>query len=68
MILCSWCGCPVAPKAPRMRLFESEGVRTDGKTIATFHPECGDDLLNACEKRVSQLIDHRAIGRTTVAR
>ena len=33
-----------------MRLFESEGVRTDGKTLATFHPECGDALLDYCEK------------------
>jgi hypothetical protein len=37
-----------------MRLFESEGIRTDGKTLATFHPECGDVLLDYCEKISAQ--------------
>lgn len=49
-VRCSWCGQLVMPKASRMRLFESESSRTEGKTLATFHPTCGDAVLDFCEK------------------
>lgn len=48
-ITCAWCKKIIAPKSPRMRLFESDSVRTEGKTLASFYPGCGDDLLDCCE-------------------
>ena len=50
VITCSWCGKPVSPNAARMRLHESEAIRVSGKWLAHFHPECGDQLLDFCEK------------------
>lgn len=54
-IACSWCGKMVRPKAPRMRLFDSEGIRVSGRWLAHFHPECGDALLDFCERRQCRL-------------
>ena len=58
-ITCCWCGTPVEPKAPRMRIFESQSIRTDGQTLAHFHPECGDALLDLCEAHVSVLTEQK---------
>jgi hypothetical protein len=54
-ITCSWCGTSVEPNMPRMRLHESESTRHVTKCLATFHPECGDALLDYCERRVARL-------------
>lgn len=50
-IHCSWCGGVIAPKAARMRMFESESIRVSGTWLAHFHPECGDAVLDMCEAR-----------------
>lgn len=50
-VTCSWCGSPVPANVGRMRLHESETVRFSGHVLATFHPECGDALLDLCEQR-----------------
>jgi hypothetical protein len=55
VITCSWCGTPVLPKAARMRLHESESVRVSGNWLATFHPDCGDALLDLCETNARAL-------------
>jgi len=51
IITCSWCGDPVVPNGPRMRIIQSETIRCSGKWIAHFHPDCGDALLDYCEVR-----------------
>lgn len=52
VITCSWCGEVVPPNSPRMRILDSQNTRCSGKWIAHFHPECGDELLDHCEKQV----------------
>lgn len=52
-IRCSWCGGIVAPKAARMRMFESDSIRVSGTWLAHFHPECGDAVLDMCEARMA---------------
>lgn len=51
VLTCPWCERPVTPGGPRMRLHQSETVRFSGNTLATFHVECGDDLLDLLEER-----------------
>ena len=53
-ITCSWCGTSVEPNAPRMRVHQSESSKQITKCLATLHPECGDALLDYCERRVAR--------------
>ncbi|GJD55210.1 hypothetical protein [Methylobacterium dankookense] len=53
-ITCSWCGKPVRPNGPRMRMHQSETVAFSGPTLAHFHPECGDAVLDACEQHLAE--------------
>jgi hypothetical protein len=53
VIRCSWCGGVVAPKAARMRMFESDSIRVSGMWLAHFHPECGDAVLDMCEAQMA---------------
>jgi hypothetical protein len=54
LITCPWCNHPVQPNAPRMRLHQSETTTFSGNTLATFHPDCGDALLDMLEERTAQ--------------
>lgn len=60
VITCPWCNQPVAPNAPRMRLHQSESTVFTGNTLATFHPDCGDELLDYCEERSAQRTEGEA--------
>lgn len=50
-ISCAWCGFRVEAGAPRMRLFQSEGVQVGGKWIAHFHRDCGRAVLRLCAEQ-----------------
>lgn len=50
VITCPWCDRPVTPNGPRMRLHQSETTAFSGKTLAHFHVDCGDALLDFCEE------------------
>jgi hypothetical protein len=60
-VLCSWCGKVIVVKGPRMRLFESQSVRTEGRTLASFHPQCGDAMLDYCEARSDESLATRLL-------
>jgi hypothetical protein len=49
-IHCSWCGNVIQPKAARIRMFESDSIRVSGNWLAHFHPDCGDRVLDMCER------------------
>lgn len=56
-ITCSWCGRPILPKTPRrMRVFQYENISVSGKWLATFHPGCGDEMLDFCHTREAALL------------
>jgi hypothetical protein len=35
-----------------MRIYQSDSIRVSGNTLAHFHPDCGDALLDFCEERL----------------
>lgn len=51
LIICRWCGGAIQPNSTRFRFFWSRSTKAVGRWIAHFHPECGDAILEACDRR-----------------
>ena len=62
---CSWCGLLIERNAPRMRLHETadSSVRRT-RMVASFHPDCGRQIVDLCEVQRQQIEALRAARQT----